>query len=118
MGFGYYYSLSSLTFGSNAKLDRIESKVFLHCAALKSICIPQSIRVLENDWYSGSSLNKVLFESGESLQRMIQDETVDLNFDFEVEICDWDSVMIFPGYSVSIIPGADNSVRLMKNENE
>jgi hypothetical protein len=85
---------------------------------LKSICIPQSIQVLEKDWDRESSLEKILFESGDSLQRMIEGGTVDLNLYFEIGLCEWDGIMIFPGYSVSIIPGTDNSVRLMKTEKE
>jgi hypothetical protein len=61
-------------------------------------------------------LHIVIFESGESLQRLIQGGTADLSFHYEIDICHWDGVMIFPGYSVSIIPGADDSVRLIRKK--
>jgi hypothetical protein len=46
---------------------------------------------------------------------MIDRGEADLGFDFAIDICQWDGRMTFPGYSVSTIPGDDNSVRLVKN---
>jgi hypothetical protein len=49
---------------------------------------------------------------------MIEVSEVDLGFDFDIDIYGWDGVMEFPGYSISIIPGVDNSVRLVRNASE
>jgi hypothetical protein len=81
---------------------------------LKSLCIPQSIQALEENWYRWSSLSCVVFESGASLLTMIEKHEADLNFDFDIVIREWDGAMSFPGYSVSIIPSVDNSVRLLR----
>jgi hypothetical protein len=83
---------------------------------LVSICIPQSICALEEDWYAGSSLTSVIFESGASLLAMIERREVDLSGVFEVYLVDWDRVLSFPGYSVCAIPGVDNYVQLVKNK--
>jgi hypothetical protein len=83
---------------------------------LKSISIPQSIRALDEDWYVGSSLSRVIFESGASLQAMIEGREIDLNGLFDVCVFDCDGVLSFPGYSVSIIPDVDNHVELVKND--
>jgi hypothetical protein len=81
---------------------------------LKFIRIPQSIRWLQKDWYGTSSLLSVTFESGASLLRMIEDGTVDLKDAFGITIGQWDAAKSFPGYSISIVPGVDNLVQLVK----
>jgi hypothetical protein len=43
---------------------------------------------------------------------MIERGQVDLHGKFLIGISDWDRMMNLPGYSVSIIPGVDNPVRL------
>jgi hypothetical protein len=45
---------------------------------------------------------------------MIEGGEVDLNSTFDICVCEWDGLMSFPGYSASVIPGVDNSVRLVK----
>jgi hypothetical protein len=57
----------------------------------------------------------VIFDSGASLLPMIETKKVDLEGDFDICVVEWDGIMTFPGYSVSIIPGADNLIRLVKN---
>jgi hypothetical protein len=105
-----------LTFESDSKLARIEKWAFYSCSALKSICLPESIRALEEDWYVGSSLTRVIFESGASLQGMIERTEVDLNGIFDVYVAGWDGFLSFPGYSVSILPDVDKYFQLMKND--
>jgi hypothetical protein len=63
-----------------------------------------------------SSLERVTFESGASLQRTIEDGKVDLEGKFAIFVVNWDDVMSFRGYSVSVIPGTDHLVQLLKNE--
>jgi hypothetical protein len=58
----------------------------------------------------------VFFESGASLLAMIENDMADLDFDAGVYVCEWDGVMCFPGYSVSISQSIDNCVRLIKDE--
>jgi hypothetical protein len=83
---------------------------------LKSISIPQSIRALEEDWYVGSSLTSVIFESGASLLRMLEGPEADLDGLFDVYVFEWDAVLSFPGYPVSIIRDVDHYVQLVKND--
>jgi hypothetical protein len=45
---------------------------------------------------------------------MVERGTVDLPGTFEICVVDWNGVMGFPGYAVSIIPGDDHLVRLVK----
>jgi hypothetical protein len=61
-----------------------------------------------------SELMKVIFESGLSLQRMIESGESDLNGRFSISVHQWDGVMTFPGYSVSIRPDVDDFVQLVK----
>jgi hypothetical protein len=60
-------------------------------------------------------LASVIFESGASLQAMIERREVDLNGVFEIYLFGRDGVLSFPGYSVSTISDVDNSVQLVKN---
>jgi hypothetical protein len=114
--FSYCICLSALTFESDSKLTQIGKQAFSDCSALKSICIPQSIRALKKDWFNESSLSRVIFESGASLQTMIESGEVDLNGNFDIFVFGWDGVMTFPGYSVSIPPDTDNCFLLVKNK--
>jgi hypothetical protein len=57
----------------------------------------------------------VIFESGGSLLAMIEARTVELDGTFDIFLGEWDGVMSFPGYSVSIVPGVDDLFQLMKN---
>jgi hypothetical protein len=86
-------SISSLTFQSNSKLTRIESQAFQGCSALQFICIPQGTQGLEKDWHLRSSLARVLFQSSVSLQKMIEQEAVDLKGQFDIDLVDWDGIM-------------------------
>jgi hypothetical protein len=105
-----------VTFESGSKLTRIESQVFSGCEALNFIRIPPSIRALNANWWEGSSLTSVVFESGRSLRTIIEHGEVDLNGNFGIYIFGWDGVMSFPGYSVSIVPGVEDFVQLVKND--
>jgi hypothetical protein len=71
--------------------------------------------VLEKDWWARSSLTAVIFESAGSLQAMMNDNTVDLEGTFDIYVVQWDGVMNFPGYSVSMIRTVDNLVGLIKS---
>jgi hypothetical protein len=55
----------------------------------------------------------VVFESGGSLQTMIEHGEVDLNGNFDIFVCGWDPAMSFPGYSVSIVPVLEGVVHLV-----
>jgi hypothetical protein len=61
-------------------------------------------------------LVSVIFESGASLLAMIEGAEADLNGLFDLYVVDWDGVLNFPGYSISIIPDVDNYVQLVKND--
>jgi hypothetical protein len=99
-----------LAFEPNSKLTQIGKFPFDGCRALNFICIPQSVGELQKDWCFGTSLCSEAFESGASLLKMIEMNQVDLEGCFDVSICDWDRVMHFPGYSVFVICGDDNSL--------
>jgi hypothetical protein len=103
-----------LTFESDSKLARIQRGAFWGCNALKSICVREGIQQLDKDWYVGSSLARVIFESSGSFQAMIEGGQIDLGGRFDICLVDWDGVMIFPGYSVSILPGVADLVQLVK----
>jgi hypothetical protein len=45
---------------------------------------------------------------------MIKKRKADLNGDFTIFIFGWDRVMSFRGYSVSILPGVEDFVELVK----
>jgi hypothetical protein len=47
---------------------------------------------------------------------MIEAGDAHLTGDFNIDVCEWDGVMCFPGYSISRIPGVDNAVWLMRKE--
>jgi hypothetical protein len=63
-----------------------------------------------------SELMTVVFESGLSVQRMIESGESDLNGRFSISVHRWDGVMDFPGYSVSILPDADICFLVVKNK--
>jgi hypothetical protein len=64
-------SLSTLSFESNSKLDRIEGSAFSGCSSLKSICIPSSVRILCESCFSQcQSLSTLSFESNSKLDRI------------------------------------------------
>jgi hypothetical protein len=109
-------SLSTLRFESDSRLARIESQAFSGCVRLQSLRIPQLIQRLERNWFGGSSFDSVVFESAASLLTMIETGEIDLRFKFDLDVCPCDGVMKFPGYLVSIIPGVDDLVRLVKLE--
>jgi hypothetical protein len=83
---------------------------------MKSISLPASVLMLQKDWYIGSSLCIVVVESGKSLQIMIEGSEVDLEGDFDTYLVELDGAMIFHGFSVSVIPGVDSLVRLVKKK--
>jgi hypothetical protein len=47
---------------------------------------------------------------------MIEADQVDLQGAFDLSVVGWDGVTCFRGYSVSVIPGVDDYVRLGKKE--
>jgi hypothetical protein len=59
-----------LTFESASKLTRIESKAFLGCRALKSICLPSSLQFIGLQCFDGSSISSLTFESDSTLTRI------------------------------------------------
>jgi hypothetical protein len=106
--------ISSLTFESGSKLRRIEEKALSGCSSLHSIVLPGCIENLRRDWALGSSLCKVIFESGSSLRRMIESDKVDLSADFDVEIVECDCPLDFPGYRCDRVSGYNGSIVLLK----
>jgi hypothetical protein len=98
--FCYCESLSSVTFDPGSKLVRIEDRAFSGSSLLKSIVIPESIRELVKGWAQGSSLEAVIFESASSLQRMLDDDCVDLREWFAIQICKRDSDIDSLGSSI------------------
>jgi hypothetical protein len=63
--------------------------------------IPRSISELVKDWAMESSLEQVTFESAASLQRMLDDDCVDLSEDFVIKIDNCDSDIDALGSSIS-----------------
>jgi hypothetical protein len=47
---------------------------------------------------------------------MMERGEVDLEGNFDIYLIQWNGVMRFPGYSVSIVPGGDNPIRLVKTK--
>jgi hypothetical protein len=86
-------SLSWLIFESDSKLAQIDACVFSGCRALKSICIPASIRSLAFLWHDKSSLVRVTFESAASLQTMIEGKRIDLSGKFDIYVVGRDRVL-------------------------
>jgi hypothetical protein len=115
-------SLSSLTFESGSKLNRIERLAFDRCFKLKSIVIPRSTRELRNGWARDSSLVCLIFESSLSLRTMIENDQVDLNPGFRIKFkkgftikfVDRDCGLDFRGYSVENVPGMNDCFHLKK----
>jgi hypothetical protein len=104
-----------LSFDSDSKLALIESEAFHGCIALKSICLPPSIRSLaKNGWRESSSV-QLSFDSGLSLLKMIEADEVDLAGAFDIYVNEFGDIVSFPGYSVCVLPAHDTSIRLMKN---
>jgi hypothetical protein len=63
--------LSTLTFESNSKLDRIEALSFSNCSSLTSISIPSSVTFLGNSCFSNCRLlSTLIFESNCQLDRI------------------------------------------------
>jgi hypothetical protein len=61
--------LSTVTFESVSRLQRIEAGVFDRCHSLESICIPGSVDILEYGCFSGcAGLSTITFESGSKLE--------------------------------------------------
>jgi hypothetical protein len=106
--------ISSLTFESESKLRRIEGGAVCRCSSLQSIVLPWCIEDLRRDWAFGSSLCKVVFESGLSLRRMIESDEVDLSADFDLELLECDCALNFPGYCSDHVSGHNGSVVLAK----
>jgi hypothetical protein len=59
-------------------------------------------------------LSQVVFESGVSLQAMIESGGVDLKGSFRIYVCEGGEAMNFPGYSICMIPGVRNLIELVK----
>jgi hypothetical protein len=93
--------LSSFTFESGSKLLRIGLRVFAGSKLLESIVIPRSIKELVKDWACGSSLWEVTFESAASLQKMIDQDAVDLSEGFSIKIEGCDSDIDYLGSSIA-----------------
>jgi hypothetical protein len=106
--------ISSLTFESGSKPRRIEAKAFGGCSSLRSILIPRCTEELRKGWAVRSSLWKVIFESGLSLRRMIETDTIDLSEDLRLEIVDCDCPLDFVGYRCSRVSGHNDSIVLIK----
>jgi hypothetical protein len=64
-------TLSSLTFESESKLVRIQTRTFANSEKLKSISIPASVESLGDEcFFACRSLSSVTFESGSKLARI------------------------------------------------
>jgi hypothetical protein len=74
--------------------------------------------MLPKNWHNMSSLRSVIFESGESLLKMIEIGQLDLEGNFDIWVVQCDGVVSFPGYSVSMVPGVDNLLRLERRRRE
>jgi hypothetical protein len=61
--------ISSITFASNSRLTRIESKAFSY-SSLQSIVIPRNVEILDSSCFSCGSLSSISFESDSRLARI------------------------------------------------
>jgi hypothetical protein len=98
--FAFCDSLSSVNFDPGSKLVRIHAGAFFACWLLESIVIPRSIQELLDDWAAGNGLRKVTFESAASLQRMLDNDCVDLGEYFVIKIDECDSDIDSLGSSI------------------
>jgi hypothetical protein len=90
---------------------------FRGCNLLTSISIPASIRNLAKKWAFSSRLERVIFESGESLHWMMVNGVADLSRCCEFVVVRGEKELVFPGYSTEIIPETPNFLRLVKASN-
>jgi hypothetical protein len=90
--------LTVLTFESGSHLKEIEKYGIFGCHTLKSIQIPASIITLAPAWVAMSAVQSVTFESGESLVRMLKNNTIALGPGGWVNVADWNENMDIPGY--------------------
>jgi hypothetical protein len=63
--FSWCQSLSSISFESNSRLNRIESKTF--SSSLESIEIPSSVQFIDGSAFSHSKVNSISIESGNDI---------------------------------------------------
>jgi hypothetical protein len=107
-------ALWSVIFEPESELIAIHARTFWGCVSLGVLFIPRSVRRLERDWASNSSLITVIFESAASLRDMIMVGSADLNGDFEIEILLNDLRLDFPGFVVDSRP--DGLIRLLRRD--
>jgi hypothetical protein len=63
--------LESLTFEAGSRLTRIEELCFVHCCALRSVCLPRSLQVLGRSYFNNCQRIEMLtFEPGSDLRRI------------------------------------------------
>jgi hypothetical protein len=80
--------------------------------------IPRSIKELTKDWADESSLREVIFESALSLRVMIETDKVELNQSFYIKFIERDCKLVFRGYSVETVSGANDLFRITKRFSE
>jgi hypothetical protein len=103
-----------LIFESGSKLTRIEEYAFNGCSSLKFLLIPRSVNELRANWADGSSLHVVVFESGLSLQIMLETCKADLSCIVHIGFIECDCPMNFPGYYVQLARRVNYLRRLKK----
>jgi hypothetical protein len=62
--FSHCYSLTSVTFAENSQLEEIGFYAFMDCPALTTITIPGSVKIINEDTFSGSGLTSVVISEG------------------------------------------------------
>jgi hypothetical protein len=64
-------NLSSISFESGSKLQKIGGKAFAYCAKLKKITIPKNVKEIGTEAFEEcESLSSVTFQSGSKLQKI------------------------------------------------
>jgi hypothetical protein len=76
--FGCCDGLESCIIAENARLVKIDDKAFSDCRSMRTFYIPRSVEVIgENCFETCHSLRRLRFPSAESLNRLVNDSTLD-----------------------------------------
>jgi hypothetical protein len=93
-----------MTFKSDPKVAPIDHCAFYACFASNSLCIPKSIRVRPVDRHLSSAFATVIFESGMSVQTLIEWAQADLEGNFAIYPFKWADVMLFSVLQFQLFP--------------
>jgi hypothetical protein len=105
----------SLAFANGSELREIEEGAFDDNCGIEDIRIPGSIELLHRNWASSASFTKLIFESGQSLQHILEENSESIGETWNIYIPWQNRDLAFRGYSVSGTCDVPGFVRLIKN---